>query len=353
LLPFFLENIMINFKSESANKTQQNNAKILFGKTGVKVLSKLEEYSKERLFHTVGIDALLNVLKTKDTALLEKFANSQTGKTLVEKCKKLANAKTFNSIIENAKSIKPLKSFDKFNTGGIGTTEPTQAARVVKRSTPEGASLAKLKIRGPSYMQHDLRLKALGRSFDMSDRETAHIVTNIERYGLGLTKTKDPLNTNSSNLYTLYGTKKSLEGFAKAVLGYHILELDSLKIKETKGVADPNEKPVDGYHVMEVLGKKLAAYFTKNEEAVDYDGKLIRPNTIVLGITTPNTKTRNRRLHNFELQFTVNGYGIYISKYQTRSKTFPSVLITARSLKELERKAIQHLQSELNKDGRP
>jgi hypothetical protein len=107
---------MINFKSESANKTQQNNAKILFGSKGVTVLNKLEEYSKEKALSTVGIDAVLEVLKTKYTELLEKFAASKTGKTLASNCKKLASAKTFAAIIKNTKAIKVLKSFDKFST---------------------------------------------------------------------------------------------------------------------------------------------------------------------------------------------------------------------------------------------
>lgn len=105
---------MITLKSESANKTQQNNAKILFGSKGIGILSKLEEYNKEKVVNTDGIAALLEVLKTKDTALLEKFASSKTGKTLVSNCKKLASAKTFSAIMKNIKAIKPLKSFDKF-----------------------------------------------------------------------------------------------------------------------------------------------------------------------------------------------------------------------------------------------
>lgn len=434
---------MINFKSESANKTQQNNAKILFGKTGLTVLKKLEEYSKEKQLDTSGIDALLEVLKTKDTPVLEKFASSKTGKTLVTNCKQLAKAKSFAAIMKNIKAIKPLKSFDKFNGNQktlpnakpkksitvsrsvqsdlaalgyyydksivnlknssplvilntktkvqlstvdqtflnldksklnlkLGPKElaaklnslpgveceyyqkaPTRKSSTRTKNVPKSISLAGLKTRGPSFMQHTLQLKVSGRGFDLSDTETARIVYYIKRHDIGLTKTKDPLNNNSDKLYTLYGTEASLKSFAKQVLGYHILDLDSLKIKDTKGVSNPNEKPVDGYYVMGDIGKKLAAYFTKTEEDVDYTGRTIGPNAIDLGITTPNTKTRNRRLHNFKLTFTGKGYGVYIAKYQTRSKTFPSVLITAKSLKDLERKSIQHIKSELDKDGRP
>lgn len=107
---------MVTLKSESANKTQQNNAKILFGSKGVAILAKLETFSKEKTLATTGVDAVLNVLKTKDTALLEKFANSKTGKTLAKNCRQLAAAKTFDAIMKNIKQIKPLKSFDKFTS---------------------------------------------------------------------------------------------------------------------------------------------------------------------------------------------------------------------------------------------
>lgn len=127
---------MINFKSESANKTQQNNAKIMFGSKGVSILAKLEEYSKEKSLDTAGIDALLNVLKTKDTALLEKFVSSKTGKTLVSNCKKLASAKTFAAIIKNVKAIKPLKSFDKFT--GAGSIVSTSAPKGIRGSSTIG-----------------------------------------------------------------------------------------------------------------------------------------------------------------------------------------------------------------------
>lgn len=123
------------FKSESANKTQQNNAKILFGSKGVAVLAKLEGYAKEKMLDTAGIDALLDVLKTKDTALLEKFANSKTGKTLAKNCKQLAAAKSFTAIMKNVKQIKVLKSFDKF--GAVPSKAPSSSNRSTKPINPQ------------------------------------------------------------------------------------------------------------------------------------------------------------------------------------------------------------------------
>tara|TARA_Y100001963_G_C6770277_1_gene444527 strand:- start:866 stop:1609 length:744 start_codon:yes stop_codon:yes gene_type:complete len=121
---------MLIFKSESATKTQQNNAKILFGSKGIAVLAKLETYSKEKVLNTAGIDAVLDMLKTKDTALLEKFADSKTGKTLAKNCKQLAAAKTFTAIMKNVKQIKVLKSFDKFGT--VSSEPSTRRSHSVK-----------------------------------------------------------------------------------------------------------------------------------------------------------------------------------------------------------------------------
>ena len=113
-------------ESESASKKQQENAKILFGSKGVSILSKLEDYSKEKQLNTKGIDYLIGALKTKDTAALEKYAASAAGKKMVANVKKLASAKTFSAIMANIKSIKPNAALQKLSGATITPNMRTQ-----------------------------------------------------------------------------------------------------------------------------------------------------------------------------------------------------------------------------------
>lgn len=112
--------------AESASKKQQENAKILFGSKGVSILSKLEDYSKEKQLHTKGIDYLISALKTKDTAALEKYASSAAGKKMVANVKKLASAKTFSAIMANIKSIKPNATLQKLSGATVTPSMRTQ-----------------------------------------------------------------------------------------------------------------------------------------------------------------------------------------------------------------------------------
>lgn len=158
---------MITMKSESANKTQQNNAKILFGSKGVSVLTKLEEYSKEKALDTAGIDAVLDVLKTKDATLLQKFADSKTGKTLAKNCKQLAAAKTFTAIIKNIKQIKVLKSFDKF--GAVPSKTPNSKANWADLS-PKGK-------KPTHYIERDIVAELDSKNrFNLNDDATSDLV---------------------------------------------------------------------------------------------------------------------------------------------------------------------------------
>lgn len=145
--------VVVGVESSSASKLQQNNAKILFGRNAAKVLKALEVYSKEKMLDEDAVDGIKLMLlasKSKNTELLEKFAQSSPGKKLASNCLKLANAKTPAAMFAAIKSIKgtkglnkivadvvenmPLKLPNQRTSNRTGSKRPMRQARVTRKS---------------------------------------------------------------------------------------------------------------------------------------------------------------------------------------------------------------------------
>lgn len=94
------------FISNSASKKAQENAKILFGSKGASILTKLEEYKKEKLLNTEHLDNLISYLSKSNSVDVEKFADSAGGKKVKASFTALSKAKTFKAILKALKVAK-------------------------------------------------------------------------------------------------------------------------------------------------------------------------------------------------------------------------------------------------------
>lgn len=163
-----ITNKAADVESTSASKLQQNNAKIMFGRNALKVLKALEVYSKEKILDEDAVDGIKLMLlatKSKDTELLEKFAQSSPGKKLASNCLKLANAKTPAAMFAAIKSIKGTKGLNKIvadvvenmplklpkqrTSNRTGSKRPMRQARVTRKpAAPAKSTSQSIEIAG-------------------------------------------------------------------------------------------------------------------------------------------------------------------------------------------------------------
>lgn len=135
-------NSAITLKSESASKKAQNNAKTLFGTKGVSILSKLEEYKKERILNTDNLNTLLRILSESNLEYIEKFAQTSAGKNAAKTFKALADAKTFPAVMKALKAAKVPASIFKV----VLKTDVDKADSSFKKRNPTGYAREKQRL---------------------------------------------------------------------------------------------------------------------------------------------------------------------------------------------------------------
>lgn len=109
--------------SQSATKTQQSNADVIFGKSNTKIMNALEALSKHRLLVTTSLDSFLDLLKS-DVSQVEAFKGTASGKKFLVDLKKFLLSKTYATSLKSLAALNSSKALDKFNTSKP-TVEPS------------------------------------------------------------------------------------------------------------------------------------------------------------------------------------------------------------------------------------
>lgn len=215
-------------ESNSASKLQQNNAKILFGKRAAKILKAFETYSKEKVVNTEAVDAVMEVLKTKNTVDLEKFAKTNVGKKFASNALKLANAKSPVALFAAIKAFKFPKALEKAASVAPAPTKTQRKARVTSaKSGSKFLSLPEIRKLLKSY-GHSLKKQA-GKMYILDSNKTVigelTKPGKLDKYvavikGPGMSKPEKVvlLKTNGDNAYENAVTK--IKGSAKQELTY-------------------------------------------------------------------------------------------------------------------------------------